>query len=113
MDDKPSWDSPIEEWPGIQRKELSNGFKVVLFHNSFPPHRVEVQLQVHTGSISEREDQQGLAHYLEHCVFLGTEKYDAKDLIPLLASWGLSFGGDANAFTAFRVSNASVKQFKL
>jgi secreted Zn-dependent insulinase-like peptidase len=45
--------------------------------------------QIHAGSLHEEEDQQGLAHYLEHCVFLGTEKYKNSEVIRnLLARWG-------------------------
>ena len=55
------------------------------------------------GSTAEREDQRGIAHYLEHVVFMATEKFtDFKELRELLASWGMSFGGDTNAFTDFR-----------
>jgi predicted Zn-dependent peptidase len=58
---------------------------------------------VQVGSVAEREEQQGIAHVLEHVVFLATERFrDFQELRSLLASWGMSFGGDTNAFTDFR-----------
>ena len=47
-----------------------------------------------------RAHAQGVAHYLEHLVFLGTEKWrTAEEMKELMASLGMSFGGDTNAST--------------
>ena len=46
-------------------------------------------MEVHVGSKEERENEQGIAHFLEHAVFLGTQKYpDSEKMRLLLATWG-------------------------
>jgi zinc protease len=49
-------------------------FRYILMPNKTPKQRFLCNLVVFAGSAHEKENQQGLAHYLEHCVFLGTEK---------------------------------------
>jgi secreted Zn-dependent insulinase-like peptidase len=69
--------------------------------NGHPPNRVEgkhiffyiihslAHLEVHVGSKEETEEEQGIAHFLEHAVFLGTEKFPTADnMRTILASWG-------------------------
>eukprot|EP01087_Luapelamoeba_hula_P020305 TRINITY_DN6910_c0_g1_i1.p1 TRINITY_DN6910_c0_g1~~TRINITY_DN6910_c0_g1_i1.p1 ORF type:complete len:1277 (-),score=249.90 TRINITY_DN6910_c0_g1_i1:27-3806(-) len=97
------WSRPLEPWARMRQGTLANGFKYVVVPNATPPGRFDAQLQVCVGSLAEEEHEQGLAHYLEHAVFLGTEKYpNAEIMRNLFASWGMSFGGDANAYTDFR-----------
>jgi len=82
--------------------QLDNGFKYEILPNNTPPNVVEVYLEVHAGSKDELDDEQGIAHFVEHAVFLGTKKYPTADTIrTVLAQWGMSFGPDANAFTDF------------
>eukprot|EP00741_Cyanophora_paradoxa_P025571 tig00000383_g24676.t1 len=102
MDDA-ELDAPVEEHPRLTRGALQNGFSYIVLENSTPPERVSCFLQVRVGSLNEAEDQQGIAHYLEHVVFLGTEKYESSEVLRRkLARLGMSFGGDTNAFTDFR-----------
>ena len=49
----------------------------------------------------EEEDQQGLAHFLEHMLFNGTRRFPEQDLIAYLESTGMEFGPDINAYTSF------------
>ncbi len=49
----------------------------------------------------EKDDQQGLAHFLEHMAFNGTEDFSKNDLIDFLEQSGLNFGADLNAYTSF------------
>ena len=48
-------------------------------------------VQVNAGSADEEEHQRGLAHFLEHALFLGTEKFPTqKDMKKLLRRLGVS-----------------------
>jgi predicted Zn-dependent peptidase len=72
---------------------LSNGLKVIYQHqNAFVAH---LGLMVQAGSRYERENEEGLAHFLEHCIFQGTEKRRALDVFTDLDS----LGGELNAYT--------------
>lgn len=80
---------------------LDNGLQYYIFKNKKPENRASLNLVVKAGSLYEEEDQQGLAHFLEHMAFNGTTKYKKNQLISYLQSLGLSFGGDLNAYTSF------------
>ena len=56
---------------------------------------------VRAGSLQEDDDQQGMAHLIEHLCFNGTEKYDKNEVIKYYQSIGMNFGGDLNAHTSF------------
>ena len=49
----------------------------------------------------EREDEQGLAHYLEHLAFNGSENYPPGKLTEQLQAMGIGFGSHNNAHTGF------------
>ena len=96
-------ETKLDVWKRVKEGELENGVKYKLLRNTTPPNKAQAYLRVNVGSVDEEEDEQGLAHFLEHVVFLGTEKFhDAQTLRELLAQWGMNFGGDANATTDFR-----------
>src|SRR5690606_29839690 len=80
---------------------LPNGFRYIIYPNSEPPKRVSFRLHVAAGSLMERDDQQGLAHFLEHMVFNGSKHYTAAELIPRMQRLGIAFGAHANAYTSF------------
>jgi predicted Zn-dependent peptidase len=73
------------------RGHLSNGLRYVVLPNNVPGERFEAHLEMHVGSVDEREDEQGLAHLVEHVTFLGSKKRDA---------W-LGSGTRGNAYTDF------------
>ena len=85
----------------IQRGTLANGLSYYLKPNSNPSGKVTLSLVVKAGSAHEREDQLGLAHFLEHMMFNGTEKYPKNELSEFLGSLGLDIGADINAYTAY------------
>mmetsp|Transcript_20114 Transcript_20114/g.67024 ORF Transcript_20114/g.67024 Transcript_20114/m.67024 type:complete len:87 (-) Transcript_20114:5279-5539(-) len=53
---------------------LPNGLRYCIFPNKKPAGRFYVNLEVHAGSVDEEEEQQGIAHFVEHGLFLGTER---------------------------------------
>jgi len=84
----------------IQGK-LDNGMTYFIQKNSKPEDKAELRLAVNAGSILEDDDQQGLAHFVEHMAFNGTENFKKSELVDYLESVGTRFGPDLNAYTSF------------
>lgn len=80
---------------------LENGLRYIIYPNSEPPKRVSLRLHISAGSLMEADDQRGLAHFLEHMVFNGSENYSSGELIPRMQRLGIAFGAHANAYTSF------------
>ena len=68
-------DSPLAFDPTVVRGTLSNGLVYYIRHNEEPRERAHISLIVKAGSILEEEDQRGLAHFVEHMAFNGTERF--------------------------------------
>jgi len=83
---------------------LDNGIHYYIQPNQKPENRAELRLAVNAGSILEDEDQLGLAHFVEHMAFNGTENFEKSELVDYLESIGTRFGPDLNAFTRIRVA---------
>jgi len=81
--------------------KLPNGFRYVLMKNKTPLDRVSMHLMIQAGSLNEADDQQGLAHFIEHLLFCGTTHFKPGELIRYFQSIGMDFGADANARTGF------------
>ena len=90
---------PVDE--KIRIGKLENGLKYYIRYNKKPEKRIEMRLAVNAGSILEDEDQLGLAHFVEHMCFNGTEHFEKNELISYLQSVGIKFGPDVNAYTSF------------
>ena len=69
--------------------------------NKKPEKRAELRLVVKAGSILEEDDQQGLAHFVEHMAFNGTAHFPKHEIVSFLESLGMRFGADINASTSF------------
>lgn len=80
---------------------LDNGMRYVLLPNDTPKDRVSLRLLIDAGSLNEKEDQRGLAHFLEHMAFKGSQNMPAGDLVQYLERLGMAFGADTNARTSF------------
>lgn len=87
--------------PDLVIGQLDNGVKYVIKKHSNPPGRISIQMLVSTGSLNESEDQRGLAHYMEHMAFNGSEHFPPGQLIPAFEGLGLTFGRHQNANTSF------------
>ena len=87
--------------PEITLGKLDNGLTYYIRPNSYPEKEIYLRLVVRTGSLMEDDDQQGLAHFLEHMAFNGTEKYSENQVISFLEKNGIKFGPDLNAYTTF------------
>ncbi len=80
---------------------LDNGVRYAVMPNAEPPERVSMRLLVEAGSLMETDEQAGLAHFLEHMAFNGSEHFPPGELIEYLQRIGMSFGADTNAHTSF------------
>ena len=83
---------------------LENGLRYVIVPHFVPTNKVYANLAVSAGSLNEEtEAEQGLAHFLEHCVFLGTEALPRpKDMEAVLTKLSMDCHADSNAYTTFR-----------
>lgn len=87
--------------PAVTIGRLDNGMRYVIRPNSRPEQRAELRLVVNAGSILERDDQLGLAHFAEHMAFNGTRDFERQELVRYLEGIGMRFGPDLNAYTSF------------
>src|SRR6218665_116286 len=87
--------------PAVRTGKLSNGFTYYIRHNEEPKNRVQLYLVNNIGSILEDDDQQGLAHFMEHMNFNGTKNFPKNQLVDYLQKAGVRFGADLNAYTSF------------
>ena len=85
----------------VHRGTLPNGLKYILRRNAKPEKRAELRLVVNAGSILETEAQRGLAHFVEHMAFNGTQRFPRSDIVNFLERVGMRFGADLNASTSF------------
>lgn len=92
---------PLPEDHRILRGKLTNGVTWMFRQHNLPPGKMALHVHVRTGSLNETDAQRGLAHFLEHMAFNGTEHYPPGKLIPYFESIGMQFGPHLNAFTSF------------
>jgi zinc protease len=72
-----------------------------ILENSRPENRAYLTLAVRAGSVLEEDDEQGLAHFVEHMAFNGTERFPEAELVNYLRSLGMRFGPEVNAYTSY------------
>ena len=85
----------------LKKGKLSNGITYYIYPNQYPKGEAVYRLFIKSGSVYETDEQQGLAHFLEHMAFNGTENFPGNMLIRFLESKGAKFGKDLNAHTSF------------
>jgi len=113
-------DTPAVPWPqadsdlapdaAIKFGTLANGMRYAILKNATPARQVSIRMRVASGSREEADNQQGLAHFLEHMAFKGSAHVPGDDMIKILQRHGLAFGPDTNASTEF---NQTVYQLDL
>ena len=80
--------------------KLENGLTYYIRHNEYPKQRAEFHIAQAVGATMEEDHQNGLAHFLEHMAFNGTEHFEGKGIIEYFESIGVNFGGNINAYTS-------------
>ena len=91
---------PLPIDPQVRYGKLDNGLTYYIRHNENPKQRAEFFIAQNVGAILENDDQDGLAHFLEHMAFNGTEHYPGKGIINYFESIGVKFGYNINAYTS-------------
>ena len=103
--DKPAKKSDLNAQVPLDKKirygKLENGFTYYVRNNKKPENMIQFRLVSNAGSIMERDDQQGLAHFCEHMAFNGIKGYPHNTMIQKLQEHGVEFGRDINAYTSF------------
>ena len=93
--------APIPVDDKLIKGQLDNGLNYYILPNKTPEKKVELRLIVKAGSLNERDDEQGLAHFMEHMAFNGTAHFPKHELTNQLEQMGVQFGADLNAYTGF------------
>jgi len=93
--------SDLEPDPSIIYGRLSNGLTYAIRPNRRPENKVVVRMTVDFGSAAEADDEQGLAHFIEHMAFNGSRNVPEGEMVKMLERLGLSFGADTNASTGY------------
>lgn len=105
---------PIPVDKDVRIGHLDNGLTYYIRHNALPEHRVEFHIAQKVGSILEKPQQRGLAHFLEHMAFNGTKNFPGDEKGLGIVQWcetkGIKFGVNLNAYTSvdqtvYRISN--------
>ena len=91
----------IQMDPRILYEILPNGFSIAAMKNSEPPNRVSMRLLVRRGSSTEKDGQEGIAHFTEHMAFNGTANFPKGEMVEYFQRLGMAFGADTNAHTSF------------
>src|SRR5690554_7962774 len=81
--------------------ELNNGLRAILVSDESAD-KAAASMNVAVGSGDDPKEREGISHFLEHMLFLGTEKYPEPGEYQQFIK---SHGGSHNAFTAFRNTN--------
>ena len=89
---------PIDS--AVRVGKLENGLTYYIRHNEYPKQRAEFHIAQAVGATMEEDHQNGLAHFLEHMAFNGTEHFAGKGIIEYFESIGVNFGGNINAYTS-------------
>ena len=91
---------PVPFDQNVRRGKLENGLTYYIRHNEKPAQRANFYIAQKVGSILENDDQQGLAHFLEHMAFNGTKNFPGKELLNYMEHNGVKFGENVNAWTS-------------
>src|SRR5262249_42042629 len=93
--------SDLQPDPDVRFGALPNGMRYAIRRQATPAGQAALRLWIDSGALQESDDQQGLAHFLEHMAFEGSKSVKEGDMIRILQRLGLAFGPDTNASTGF------------
>lgn len=94
-------DQPLPIDPNIRIGVLDNGLTYYIRHNAEPRERASFYIIQNVGALLEEDNQNGLAHFLEHMAFNGTQNFHGKGILNTLEKHGVAFGRNINAYTSF------------
>ena len=102
------WNSDKSDLPAdtsIIYGRLPNGLRYAIRPNNRPQNQVLVRMAFDFGSAAEADDEQGLAHFIEHMAFNGTTNVPEGEMVKMLERLGLAFGADTNASTGYTMTD--------
>ncbi len=94
-------DERVPDDAAVRTGTLDNGLRYYVRRNDNPGGKAELRLVVDAGSVDEFGPSTGTAHFVEHMLFNGTERFPENELIDVLRSFGAAFGADVNASTSY------------
>lgn len=94
-----NWNEALPTDTKVLVGKLPNGMTYYLRHNEEPKERASFYIIRNAGALLENDDQNGLAHFLEHMAFNGSKNFPGNSMISTLERHGVSFGGNLNAYT--------------
>lgn len=97
----PQAQSDLKADPDVHFGMLANGMRYAIMRNATPRGQAAIRFRIGSGSLQENDDQQGLAHVLEHMAFKGSTHVPEGEMIRILQRKGLAFGPDTNAHTSY------------
>ncbi|MDZ4287324.1 MAG: insulinase family protein, partial [Prosthecobacter sp.] len=100
--DWPQDKSDLKADPKAVFGTLESGVHYIVLPNQEPPGRASIRLYMDVGSLMEEDDQQGMAHYLEHMAFNGSRHFKSGEMVEYFQRLGMGFGADTNAHTSFK-----------
>ncbi|MEQ1540158.1 MAG: insulinase family protein, partial [Sphingorhabdus sp.] len=102
------WNSDKSDLPAddsIIYGRLPNGLRYAIRPNNRPQNQVLVRMAFDFGSAAEADNEQGLAHFIEHMAFNGTTNVPEGEMVKMLERLGLAFGADTNASTGYTMTD--------
>ena len=84
----------------VRYGKLPNGLTYYIRHNALPENRANFYIAQKVGSVQEEDNQRGLAHFLEHMCFNGTDNFPDDRLLKYCEGIGVKFGLNLNAYTS-------------
>lgn len=91
---------PLPVDPQVRVGMLPNGLTYFIRHNEYPRGQADFYIAQKVGSALENDEQRGLAHFLEHMCFNGTENFPGNEIVTWLETKGVKFGQNLNAYTS-------------
>ncbi|RLD71294.1 MAG: insulinase family protein, partial [Bacteroidetes bacterium] len=86
--------------PAYRYGKLENGLTYYIRYNLEPKNRASFYMVQNVGAMLEEDNQNGLAHFLEHMAFNGTKNFEGKGILNYLEQYGVAFGKNINAYTS-------------
>lgn len=108
LPDWPRRDELLPKSARITQGRLENGVRYAIYPLTKATGQVSLRLLVDVGSLQERDDERGYAHFVEHMAFNGTRQFPSGELVKALQREGVGFGPHVNAHTFIRQTTYEV-----
>ncbi len=90
----------VQSDTSVRTGTLPGGSTYYIKHNAKPEGRANFYIYYKVGAVQEEDNQDGLAHFLEHMAFNGSKHFSGTSMRDYLSSVGIRFGENLNAWTS-------------